>query len=200
MFIRYTDIAGSQAITSASDSFHFIMNMVSQPTGQALYFEPAESAYIFTTPINNLSDFTLQFMVPPHPAPNAAANFRRVPIPPFEVIVEVVPGTNPAQFKLLSYTTKIITGEPIVSPGIAIFGAEMNTPDAAFNSAFNYADGIYVTNIVDNVTFEIASLDASGLATPYTAKITIPKNRIAFRIQFISLEDQRTNRIGYIQV
>lgn len=205
MFLQFVNAPISQAIRTINDSFHFEL-AGSSTTGQAILFEPLRPNFVFTNPVSNITEFRARFMVPPHPAPNAAPKLQRVLIPPTVIDVEVIAGTNPAQFRLTgmtaaNYTTEIFARAPPapLSPGVAVFGEGMASGDAGFDDSYNYQHGNYVTEILSATTFVIGALDASGVAVNTPAKLSIPKNRIAFHVQFISIEDKTTNRIDVFQ-
>jgi hypothetical protein len=201
VFVEFQNAPSSQAVLGPNNNkFHFEFEVQSL-TGQAVKLIPIKPSFFFQRPLTSITDFQLRFSVPP--TTSAVSAFKRIPIPKDTVtIVSALSGGfgfNPIRFRITGVDTTTVLG-PVGTtgtPGIAVFITGYNSANPLINAAVNNVAGVYVTNIVDSVNFEIAGIDASALVAQSVATMYIPKNRIAFPIRFTSVRDQLTN---YIEV
>lgn len=168
---------------------------------QAVKLTPIKNSFFFQRPITSITDFQIRLMVP-HTTP-IPSGMRRVPIPPDTVMVTSQTaggfGTNPIQFALNSqWTTVQLLGNigAVPAPGIAVYLSGFVSTDPAVDAAVNNTQGVYVTNIIDNTTFEVAGINALTLAAGFTASMFIPKNRFAMSVRFTCVRHGVTNYIG----
>jgi hypothetical protein len=123
--------------------------------------------------------------------------FRKINIPADRVLISCVANSNPARFTIVSgeLTTDVLGPVgTIAAPGIAVYISGFSTTDSNINNIVNSADGLYITNIIDNTTFEISGVDLTGIPA-VGARMIISKNHIAFPVRFTSVRDQTTNYI-----
>jgi hypothetical protein len=199
MFIE--SFPSTQAVLGPSgNNFHFEFD-VNNATGQAVFLTPVNSSFFFQRPQLSLSNFNVVFLVPPN---SSSSNvWTRVPLPHDTVSITSLTtggaGYNPIRFQINGLDTTAELG-PIGStgtPGLAVFITGYNSNSAAVNTLVNNPNGNFITNIIDNTTFEIGAINGTPVTANYTASMYIPKNRIAFRVRFSCLYNQLTN---YVQI
>ncbi len=198
-YVEFQNAPSNQAVLGpANNKFHFEFS-VENINGQAVRLVPTKKSFFFQRPITSIVDFQIRFMVPP--TTSAAAVFKKVPIPKDTLSIATVFnagfGYNPIRFQVqgLDDTTALAPLGAILAPGLAVFISGYISNDAAVNNAVNNTDGIYVTNILDATTFEIAGIDASTVTVASAANLYIPKNRFAFPLRFTCTRDQVTNYV-----
>ena len=191
VYMQITNLPSTQGILATNgNQFHFefeVMNISSI----AVLLVPLKNTFFLQRPITSLSEIDVRFMVP--------HGFRRIPLPKDTLaIASVSPGTNPARFLVLAGDTTAALG-PIgvpVAPGVAVYITNFVSPNGLINAQVNAAAGLFVTNIIDAFTFEVAGIDLTPLGVAsYNATAIVPKNRIAFSMRFTSTRDQLTNYI-----
>ena len=138
-------------------------------------------------------------MVPSNTLPNS---FKKIPLPAYRVqllsVLNGGVGYNPIRFQIVSGETTKTLGlvGSMGTPGLAVFVTEYNSNDALINQSVNDQQGVYVTNIINDTTFEIGGIDATTITGGYTASMYIPKNRIAFPVRFTTVRNFPTNYIN----
>ncbi len=129
----------------------------------AVLLTPIKDSFFLQLPITSLNQVTFNFSVGPY--------FTPIPLPLSNVQIYGIPGTTPATFTLLNNVNTNIIGPVGVptAPGVAVFvtGFAPNVP-------ITTTQGVYVTNIVDASTLQIAGYTiASGIAAPGVAPTTV---------------------------
>jgi len=197
-YINFVEAPMDQAVFAPNGKqYHFELN-VKDINSQAVLMQPIEKRFYFNQQLTSLSSATLQFLSAPLFAP--------IIIPPSNVIAYSVAGTNPLTFTLISsgYDTTILgptnSQQCMNQPGIAIFVTNFNSPQAVINTAVNSPNGIFITQIIDNYTFEVGSINGSNLTQAYSCNIYIPKNRVALPIHFYTFENYTTNGVQLVQI
>lgn len=193
VFLEFTDAPSSQGILAPNaNKFHFEFR-VEGLNSQAVELIPIKKTFYFQRPIASISDFQLRFTTP--------LNMKKIPLPADTVsissLLTVGPaGYNPIRFKINGDTTAVLgqvgtTG----SPGIAVVISGFTSASGTLNVAVNNIEGVYITNIIDSTTFEIGAIDGSVISAIVSAKMYIPKNRIAFPMRFTCVRYMVTNHI-----
>ena len=178
--------------------FHFEFE-VENINGQAVKLVPIKRSLFLTRPSTSIPSFILRFTVPP--IGGGISLFRRIPLPPSTIAVtsllNVGIGYNPIRFRVEApYDTAVLgpIGAP-AAPGLAVFITNYNSNSSAVNASVNDAEGLYITNIIDTNTFEIAGIDATAVTAEITANMFVPKNRFAFSLRFTTVKYAATNYI-----
>jgi len=196
VFMELTSFPTTQAVLAPNNNrFHFEFEVINI-NGHAVELSPIKNSYFFPQPISSISDFNIRFLVPTFGSTN---NFTHVPIPQSRVPIQCIPGTNPIQFSITSGDTTTLTFGPIgpvALPGYAVNITNFASNDPAVNAAVNNPLCVFVSNIIDDYTFEIGTIDGTTVGAAYSADMFIPKNRIAFPVRFTSVKSQITNYIG----
>ena len=205
----FGETPSDQAILGPNNNkFHFEF-IVENPTGQAVKLVPVKESFFFKLPLLSITNFNLRFMVPPRSSVQRNTNsFIRIPIPPDTVLVTMATtggfGYNPIRFSIVPTSgntnggpadTTAIAPIGVVSPGVAIQMSDFVSNDPAVDAAVNSSAGIFVTNVIDITTFEIAGIDATTVNDIYGARMYILKNRFAFPVRFTTVKEQLTNYI-----
>ncbi len=202
VFIEFQNASSTQAtLGSNNNKFHFEFK-IENITAQAVKLVPVKPTFYFQRPMTSITDFQLRFMVPP--VTSQSSIFKRIPIPIDTVqvtsLVTLGIGYNPIRFQINGGYDTTILGPvgAIVSPGIASFISGYISNSQAVNTLVNNTNGIYITNIVDSTTFEVAGIDSTSVNAEFPATVYIPKNRIAFSVRFTTVKDHLTNYIGVV--
>lgn len=202
VYIEFLDTASQQTVRGVgSQKFHIECD-IENINGQAVKLVPVRNTFYFTQPITEISEFHVRFMIP---ETNIAATlFKNIPIPKETVLIQSATtggfGYNPIRFQMINSTTSDIGLVGVLTaPGVAVFISNYVSNDAATNISVNSTSGLFVTNIIDNITFEIAGIDASAVSAVYSATMFIPKNRIAFPVRFTSVTPMVTNHVDINQ-
>ncbi len=197
VFMQIFNLPDAQSIKGANSSRYQFEFDVTEFTSVALKLTVKKSTFYLTKPMIGLSELQVRFMAP--------LNFKRIPIPKTVIIATAVAGTNPGVFTLGTgdITTEILGPVgALPAPGIAAYGSGFNSVGSPlFNPIINDPQGIFITTIIDNKTFSIASLDFSvALVDGLPAQFVIAKNRIAFSIRFTSIRNTQTNYLSGIHI
>lgn len=188
VYMQVLNLPSTQAVMGANgNQYHFEFEVESL-NSVAVKLRPLKDAFFFQKPVTSLTDLQVRFMIP--------HGFKKIPLPNDRVTITSVANTNPARFTITNETTAILgsVGVP-AAPGIAAYINGFNAiGNANINNAVNAINGVYITNIVDSKTFEIAGIDFTGIGV-LPAQMVIPKNHIAFPLRFTSVKDQLTNYI-----
>lgn len=167
-------------------SYYFRLNLTNE-NAVAVKLIPENPTYTFNSPIPSVNSITLKFRKP--------QRFQNINIPP-DVVNVVSLNTNPARFTILTpYDTTILGNVGLLtgSDRVAVSFRLFNSNDATANIATTDRQGLLITNIIDANTFEIATLDHSGVVAPVTTEMYIKKNKIAIEATFTTLVDTPTN-------
>lgn len=202
MYLEFQGAPSTQGVLADSGNrFHFEFE-IQNINGYAVKLIPLNTAFFYQRPMVAISDFQVRFLVPPT-IPGSPL-FKRVPLPQETVTIQSLLtggiGYNPIRFSIMGGPATNILGPvgAFAAPGLAVFIAGYTSNDAATNTAVNNTDGIYITNIIDSASFEIAGINAAAVTAQYTATMFIPKNRIAFRTRFTSVRDIPTNYVSVV--
>lgn len=205
----FGETPSDQAILGPNNSrFHFEF-VVENPTGQAVKLVPIKKSFFFKKPLLSITNFNLRFMVPSRSSIQRITNsFIRIPIPPDTVLVTMATtggfGYNPIRFSIVAASgntnggtadTTAIAPIGAVSPGVAIQLSDFLSNDSSVNTAVNNSAGLFITNVIDSTTFEIAGINATTVNDIYSARMYILKNRFAFPVRFTTIKEQLTNYI-----
>lgn len=190
VYVQIVDMPVSGSTTAQnSNAFHFEMT-IENLTGQAVELKPIDRTVYFPRPITSLSQVQLRFMTGP--------NFTRLPLPADTFFAQSVVvagfGTNPIRFTVPSSAAIGLVGALV--PGVAVFITGYQSNDPAVNVQVNDPAGVYVTNVIDATTIEIAGINALTVNAVFVAQIMVPKNRIAPVMRFTSTSEQQTNGIS----
>lgn len=203
VFIAFLDTVTQQTIRAANGQLFHIECDVVNGTGQAVSLVPVRSTFYFTQPINDLTQLRVKFLVP---QTNPLSNLLKVVPLPYETLSVQVAltggfGYNPLRLTMLNGQTSSTIGliGALAAPGVAVFIAGLVSNDTTTNNAINDANGVFVTNVIDATTIEIAGIDSSPINAVYTATMFIPKNRIAFPMRFTTLSATPTNMVDVNQ-
>lgn len=199
ILVEFQNAPSTQAVLGPNNNkFHFEFR-VENLTGQSVKLVPLKNTFFFQRPITSITDFQIRFMVPP--MSSLPLTFKKIPIPhdtvPIVSLLTGGVGYNPIRFQITGSddTTTLGLVGSTGTPGVAVFISSYGSNDATTNTAVNNTNGLYVTNIIDSTTFEIAGINAAAVTAQYSATMFIPKNRIAFPIRFTSVRNQLTNYI-----
>lgn len=207
MFMELLAVAGDQcALGPHGNRYHFEFDIQNIIAGQAVHLIPVKDqrSFFFNKPINSISKFAVLFKVPPTDL--RTLPWKRVPIPPetaqIRMLLNAGVGYNPARFEIIpagpQYNTLSLLG-PIGStgaPGLAIFITGFSSGDPAVDAQINTPDGLFIANILDDTTFELATVDTTTVVTQPEASMFIPKNVIRFSFRFTTVSNDKTNYIG----
>lgn len=196
VYLEMSSISSTQAILGyAGQKFHFECE-VTNLAGPGVLLTPLKPQFYFNSPVIDLSELRMKFYVPQTNPLNS--NFKPVPIPQDTTQITVIPGTNPIQFQITGLADTTILGNVGVpsGAGVAIFITGFFSNDAGVNGQVNSGNGVFVTNIINNTTFSIGSINGTTVAVAATATMFVAKNRIAFPIRFTCLRNYVTNRIA----
>lgn len=148
----------------------------------------------FRTPIDSISDITFQFLRPMY---SLNGNSLTPIVLPQDVVAVNVIAANQLSITTLGVTTQqLFSLDPAVvypfappAPGLPVSFAGFNGANSTLNNSLGY----FVTNVVSPTVFDIAGL---GATAPAAGTMLYMPNRIAFRVQFISVESTPTNFIN----
>lgn len=187
VYMQILNLPVTQAIIgSKGNQYHFEFD-VENLNSVAVKLKPTKETFFFQRPVSSLTDLAVRFMIP--------HNFRRISIPKDVVTIQSVNNSNPARFTITSgdLTTDLLgTLGPTILPGTAVYINSFLSANANVNNNVNTNDGLYITNIINATTFEIASLDLTSIP-PTIGTMIIPKNHVGFPMRFTSVSDQPTN-------
>ena len=200
VFVEIAGTGSQQSILGPNGQrFHFECQ-VSNANGQAVLLTPTRSTFYFTQPLIEMTTFQLRFTVPK----TDIFTLTQKPVPIYEGTINVVSaitggfGYNPIRFTITDpgITTNIIgLIGALTLPGVAAYGIGYQSNDDAINGAINNPNGLFITNVIDASTFEIAGIDASAVNAEYPATIFIAKNRISIATRFLSVVTKITNHV-----
>jgi len=205
VFIEIVGTGSQQSILGPNGQrFHFECQ-VSNANGQAVLLTPIRSTFYFTQPLIELTTFQLRFTVP------KTDIFTLTPkvVPIYEGTVEILSlttggfGYNPIRFTITTpgVSTNIIgLIGALTAPGVAAFITGYVSNDAATNGSVNNASGVFITNVIDATTFEIAGIDATAVNAQFSATMFVAKNRIAIAARFLSVVTKITNHVSISDV
>lgn len=202
MFMEIQDAPSNQAILAANGNrFHFEF-AIENLTGQSVRLIPIKNSFTLANPLQTLSIFRPRFSIPTMNL--NSATFKRVDIPNDIITVTTAllggVGFNPIRFQITSSDTTAVLGQiGVLVPSVAVSVSNYQSNSALVNSQINNPNGIYVTNIIDATTFEIAGINGNAVNAAFGATIFIFKNRIAFPMRFTSLSDRNTNYVNITQ-
>ena len=193
MFI--SNLSSTQSVLGANSMRYHFEFEVTTLTSIAVKLEPLRDSIYFRNPVTTLTDFNVQFFVP-----NGKGGFNIIPLPKDTLTVQAVPGTNPAQFTILTgdNVTSFLQPLPalpnVLAIPVAVYFSGFTSANATINTAVANSAGMFVTTLIDNVTFSIATLDFTALAPgTYTMSCFIAKNRVAIPVRFTSIKNNPTN-------
>lgn len=200
VYLQIGTISSSQAVQAANNTLYHFEFDVENLNGQAVRLIPTKGSYFLQRPLTTLSEFQVIFTTPP--TNSGPTSFRKIPLPRDTVTVQTVLnagfGYNPIRFRVITGDLASQIVAPIGStgiPGVAAYLSNYLSNDLAVNAAVNDPNGQYITNVLDDYTFEIAGINGTTVTSAYTATVYIPKNRIAFPVRFTSVRDTKTNFI-----
>jgi len=199
VFMEITSAPSTQAVLGANNmKFHYEFE-VAAINSHAVELIPIRQPYLLTRAVQSLAEFNVRFYAPTLSDPTLLSP---VPIPPERVAirsqVNAGVGYNPIRFSITdgNLTTYVLNPlGAIIAPGLAVVISGFASASPALNAAVNDPRGIYITNIINNTTFEIGAIDGTAATVPVTAQLYIPKNRIAFPVRFTSRLNAPTNFI-----
>lgn len=188
VFAKIGGLSDIQSVIGVNNnSFHFMFR-VDNPNSVAITLTPIKDTFTFQQPINSLDELSLVFMKP--------HNYQKINIPADKITVKSVANSNPARFTIEGLDeTWIIGPTGVLTTPVAVYMSGFKTTNSTINNVINTTEGNYITNVIDNKTFEINGIDLTGINENY-AEMIIPKNRIAFSMQFITISDSPTNYIS----
>jgi hypothetical protein len=193
VFAQIVELPSTQGGVFANNNiqYHFEFEVTST-SSIAVLLNPIGPIKFLQTPITTISELTLRFFV--STPISSVKSFKRIPLPPDQLAVRSVPGSNPARFTILGTNTTDGIGPlgllPV--PGVAVWINSFNSPDGAVNVATTTEDGVYVTTVVSANVVEIASLNFATIGA-VNGNMVIGKNRMAIPIRFTSVKDRITN-------
>jgi len=196
-YMQIPSLPNTQSVQTIQNLFHYEFE-VDNLTSTAVKFTPVKDKFYFRQPINGLNEIIFRFIIPTG-IPDGS--FKRLPLMQ-DTLNVICNALNPATFTITGGTdvynfvdADIATALPYVipAPGIAVYiSGIVSTATTAANNAMD-PQGWYVTRLINLTTFEIAGLDLTTFAGTETAKIVIPKNRIAFQCRFSCIKNTITN-------
>lgn len=196
IYLEFMSIPSNQGIFGPNNNrFHFEFE-VGDLTGQSVLLTPTKDSYYFPRPFLTIDKFDVRFSVRSFATTNNSTLWKYVPIPPDTVTIRAVPGTNPIQFVIEGANTTVLGPVGVTAtPGLAVVISNLNTNDATVNTAANNSNGIFITNIINNTTFEIGAINGAAVnaVTAYRASMFIPKNTYILPVRFTCVRDQFTN-------
>lgn len=204
VFIQILGLASTQTTRGPNgQQFHFecrVDNVTND--GQAVLLTPLRPRFIFSQPVTEMTALQLRFSVPKTEI--GAITPLSIPIPVENIVIRSLTtggfGYNPIRFTVIGATTSILGNiGALTAPGVAVFISGYASNSATTNSAVNNQIGVFVTNIIDASTFEIAGIDATTVTANYDAIMYIPKNRIAFCMHFGTIVTKITNHVDIVQ-
>lgn len=213
-FVRVQPVGVTGVLAPGSSTHHFEFDIGLQSTlnnlavdWQPIAKEGEGGVFYFRKPLNELTDITFQFLRPIFTT--TTNTLTPIVIPPPTVSVVNAGNTLPAQFTITTPGVTVwtffslvpqVTPYVLAAPGLPVLGADFASPITAVNNAVNSQDGMFVTTFVDDTTFTVtgaAGLDFTAIGPgPWTAQLMYAGNRIAFRMQFICVENSPTNFIS----
>ena len=176
--------------------FHFEC-VIDQINAQSISLIPMFDKYYFRVPIDSMSALQFRFWIPSM-KPNSSGIMKPLSLLNDNIVVKLIPGTNPARFTIISAgdTTSVFGNVGALTPGVAVFMDGANTGIGAVDVAINSNLGMYVTTIIDAKTFEVGTVDASLTAVSgQNINIFVPKNRIAVSVRLTTVVRNITNYI-----
>lgn len=193
VFMQILNIPDVQAVKAYnSNRFQFEFD-VEELNSVAVKLIPKKDTVYLTRPMIGLSELQCRFTYPP--------NFKRIPLPKTVINAVSLGESAPGLFRLSDaddLTTEIFgpIGIP-TPPGYAVYGFGYNSVlKPSQNPIVNNPQGAFVTEILDNKTFEIATTDFMGAGDALPTTFIVAKNRIAFSIRFTSVKNLQTNYLA----
>lgn len=190
MYMQIASLPNTSGVQDISGTVYHFEFEITNYNSIAVLLVPLKRSIFFQGPLTSLTSMQFVFMVP--------TNWQRVPIPAAMEPVVSVAGSNPAQFVFTSgdLIPDVIgpVGTP-TAPGYVIYISGFNSANPTLNAAVNTVTGVYITDIINDTTFEVGSLNFTGVPA-LTAQIVVPQNRIAFPVRFTTVASNITNHIG----
>lgn len=195
VFMEFLGAPTTQAVLAGPLGRFHVEFRVENISGQAVRLVPLKKSgsFFFQRPLTSITEFYVRFMVPQKSGPL----FKRINLLPETVMATVNlvagAGTNPIQFTVPSTS---VLGAVGAIPPVAVWFSGLATPNLAVNAAVNNPDGLFVVNILDSTTFEVAGIDGTSLVALHTSTLYIPKNRIAMPVRFTCTRSTVTNNVA----
>lgn len=202
VYLHISSLPTTQGVLAVNNTqYHFAFDVAST-NSIAVRLIPRDPIFHFRQPITDLSQFNLRFMVPLQ----TGAGLAPIPIHSDKVIVEAVPGSNPARFTILDNTISPLIDlatlpntfpaapyTPALPVAVVITGFVSTDPN--LNMAVGSTAGVFVDNFINFNVFSVSTLSFAGLATPIQATVIINKNRVQMAMRFSSLNTSSSNYI-----